>query len=142
MSIVKGLLSNVRAFLAWLVSCGLALIVIAMGAPLFQAFMVVTLGADKYSIRFWIQLYYVIFGMLWLGFFILMQHLMFSDSSREGLLLPRTLYVVGFELLVMAVLQFALMPYRVFDGLVLLLSVGSALAGAILIWIARRKPTL
>jgi hypothetical protein len=142
MSIIKRLLSNVRAFLAWLVSCGLALIIIAMGAPLLQAFLVVTVGVSQYSIRFWTQLYYVVFGMFWLGFFILMQHLMFSDSSREGLLLPRTLYVVGLELLVMAALQFVLMAYRTLDGLMLLLTVGSALAGAALIWVARRKPSL
>jgi hypothetical protein len=142
MSIVKRLLSNVRAFVAWLISCGLALIVIAIGAPLLQAFLVITLGVNQYSIRFWTQLYYVVLGMLWLGFFILMEHLMFSDSSREGLLLPRTLYVVGVELLVMAVLQFGLMAYRPFDGWVLFLTVGSALAGAALIWVARRKPPM
>jgi hypothetical protein len=142
MSIVKRLLSNVPAFLAWLVVCGLALIIIAIGAPLLQAFLVVTLGVNQYSIRFWTQLYYVILGMLWLGFFILIEHLMFSDSSREGLLLPRTLYVVGVELLIMALLQFVLMAYRVFDGWMLLLTVGGALAGAVLVWVARRKPTL
>ena len=76
---------------------------LAVGANLYQVFLRVTLQVNRWSNTLWVDLYYVIAGLFWLGFFIFMEHLMFSASSRAGLLVPRTLYVCGIEIIVIAI---------------------------------------
>jgi|GEM_PF-3215755 len=136
---LKRWLGNLWALLAWLLVCGLALVVIMVGAELFGKFAVVTLGATMWSIRFIVQVFYVIFGLLWLGFFMLMEHLLMGEEARAGLLLPRTLYAVGIELLVIGLMQLATLAYLPLSSVGIVLALIEVLAGAGLIWFARRK---
>ncbi len=132
---------NIAAVVAWLVVGALALLIIAIGASLFQMFIVVTLRVNHYAIQILIQTYYVVMGLLWLGFFILMDHILIDKAAKEGLLLSRTLYVLGIELLTIGVVQLALITYGTFNLLHVLLMGGELLSGAGLVYFFRRKKT-
>jgi hypothetical protein len=137
---LKRWLGNVWAFLAWALVCGLALIVLIQAASLYQVFIRVTLLVNRWSNTLWLNLYYMTAGLLWLGFVILMEHLLMGSESRAGLLLPRTLFCVGIELLVIGLLQMGLQAYLPLSWFGIGLALLEMLAGGGLIWAARRKP--
>ena len=132
--------TNIGSALAWLLVSLLALVLLAVAEGLYQMFLVTTMRVGRYSNTLWLDLFFVLAGLLWLGFVIFMEHVMFSASSHAGLLLSRTLFIVGFELIALALLQFGQNLYGVFswsDGLIEALEL---LAGCVLLWFARRKP--
>jgi hypothetical protein len=137
---LKRWLANLGSLLAWLVVCALGLVVIAVAANFFQVFLVMTMKVDRWSIRFWVQLYYILAGLIWLGLVIFVEHLLFSESSRDGLLLPRSAFIIGIELIAIGVFQFLFNLYGTFGWLEALLTLGELVAGAALIWYGRRKP--
>lgn len=132
--------ANIGALLAWLLVCVLALVVLAVGANLYQVFLRVTMNVNRWSNTLWVDLYYVIAGVLWMGFFIFMEHIMFSASSKAGLLLPRTLYVCGIEIIVIAILQLGLDAYGGVGWLEILVVAVELIVGGGMVWFARRKP--
>ena len=137
---LKRWLNNLWAVLAWGLVDILAFAVLIQAANLYQVVLRVTLLANRWSNTLWLDLYYVTAGLLWLGFVILMEHLLLDPESLDGLLLPRTLFAVGIELLVIGLLQMGLQAYLPFSWLGVGLALVELLAGAGLIWAARRKP--
>jgi hypothetical protein len=133
--------TNVVAVIAWLLVCTVALLIIAVGANLFSLFISMTLQVGRYAPQVLIQTYYVVMGMLWLGFFILMEHLLIDKAAQKGLLLPRTLFVIGIELLIIGLIGLALIFYMHIGLINDLLTAAELVAGAGLIYFFRRKKT-
>ncbi len=136
---LKRWLTNLGAVLALLLVGGLALLVVVVGFNLFYPFVTITLGATRWNITFITQTFYVIMGLLWFGFFLLMEHLLMGEEARAGLLLPRALYAVGAELIVIGLLQVGLQAYA-FNGASLAVALVEIVVGGGLVWAARRKP--
>jgi hypothetical protein len=128
--------------LAWLVVSALALLIIVVGGVWFELFAVLTMGATMWTIRFFVQSFYVVTGLLWLGFFILMEHLLMGPAAKAGLLLPRALFTIGIELLLLSAIQIGRVGYGNLksDWLSWSLIVIQALLGVGMIWFSRRKP--
>jgi hypothetical protein len=138
----KRWMGNLGAVLALIVVGALALMVLLQAATFYQVFLVKALLVDRWSITFWLDVFYMLSGLLWLGFFLVMEHLLLGQEAREGLLLPRALFAVGIELLLIGLLQAGLQAYQTFSWLGIGLTVLEVLVGCGLIWFARRKPRL
>jgi hypothetical protein len=104
------ILTGARVFAAWLVASAGALIILAVGRELYMAFMLATLQINRWSVQLVNIVYYTIAGMVWLGFFIFLDAY-FSQGASKGLLLKRSLRIVGLELLILFLLQLALFGY-------------------------------
>ena len=132
--------ANIGAVLALLLVSILALVILALAANLYQAFIQITLQVSRWANTLWVDLFYVLAGLLWLGFFIFMEHLLFSPSSRAGLLLPRTLYICGLEIITIALLQTGIAAYGPAFLSSLLLPALELPVGGAMVWFSRRKP--
>ncbi len=132
---------NIAAVLAWLVVGAVALLIIATGASLFQYFIIMTLRVNHYAIQILVQTYYVVMGLLFLGFFILMDHLLIDKARKEGILLSRTCYVLGIELLAVGLVHLGLISYGPIVALDFFLMSAELLSGAGLVYFFRRKHT-
>ena len=130
---------TIAAILAWLLVCGLALVVIMVGAIFYQLFIVLSLNATRWTIQFMVQVYYVLMGLLWLGLVIWMDHLLITIGNRTGQLLKRTLFGLGIEVAAIALIQIGTMLYRPIEFWQMATTAAEALLGAGLIYFSRRK---
>jgi hypothetical protein len=135
----KRWITNIAAVLAWLLVFALALVVIATLATLFQLFIKETIQVNKYSIQILLQTYYVIMGMLGLGFLILMEHLLITSGIRQGLVGVRTLFIVGIELVTLGGITLAMTFYRVPPMLEIALTTAELVVGTGMIVLSRRR---
>jgi hypothetical protein len=138
----KRWLGAIRSLLAWLLICGVALVVLAQASSLYQVFLVVTMHVTRYTNSLWLNIFYGLAGMLWLGLSILMEHMLMGPEAQAGLLLPRTLFALGIELLLIGLLQVGWLFYAPFGWVGLGLALLELLAGGVLMWVSRRKPRL
>ena len=132
--------ANIGAVLAWLLIAVLAMVVLMVGSSLYQVFLRVTLQVSRWSNTLWVDLYFVFSGLLWLGLVIFTEHLLFNPSARAGLLVPRALYICGFEIVLIALIQIGLNAYGTFGWFDILMIALELLVGGLMIWFARRKP--
>lgn len=147
---LKRLSRNLGAILAWLLVCGLALFIIIVGADFIQAFAINVLkDADwvyfnttqaNSTVKASVQFYYVMAGLLWLGFFILMEHMLITTGVPQKLVIRRTLFALGIEALILAVLHLGMFIMQPASLLSLGLAAGEGLLGGFLVFISRRKP--
>jgi hypothetical protein len=129
---------NIAAVLAWLLVVVLALVVLAVGATLYQLFAVFTLQITRWTSTITIQVYYVTVGLAWLGFFIWMENYLVTTAIGKGLLLKRTLFAIGLELAAIALIQIGTMAYRNIELWQVATTLAEALAAAGLIYLSRR----
>lgn len=128
---------------------GLALIVLMVGANFLQSLMA-TIFADSgwaktntieatFTVRSVMNLYYILCGILFLGFFVFMEHRLITTGVPQKMVLRRTAFVIGIELLLLAVFQLAMMAYMRVVALQVVLAVVEVLLGVGLIYFGRRK---
>ena len=130
---------------------GLALIVMMVGANFLQSFMATALKDSEwmhlntvqstYTVRSIMNFYYVLCGILFLGFFVLMEHRLITTGVPKKLVLRRTAFTLGIELLILALFQLAMMTYLRVVALQVGLAVIEVLLGVGLIYFGRRKMT-
>jgi hypothetical protein len=130
---------SIAAVLAWLLVVALAFLIVMVGFNLFQMLIVVTLRTNHYAIQVLEQTYYVIMGLLWLGLFILMEHVLIDKAAHQGMLLQQTLFVIGIEILIVGLLQFSLAFYTPAVLTQVLLTGTELVLGAGLVYFFRRK---
>lgn len=136
---LKRWLGNLGGLLALLLIAGLALLIIVVGAQFLYLFAQNPMGATRWSITLIMDTYYILLGMLWLGLFLLMDHLLLGEAARAGLMLPRALYAAGIEILILGLLHAALLAYRPLEPFSVGLALVELACGSLLIWISRRK---
>ena len=102
--------TTIRVLLIWLASFILAAVIIAMGHDVMLLFIVRTLGWDRYDTRFFHMLYYVLAGIAWLFFCILIYDF-FNRMAKKGRLLYAALRTLGIELAIIAAMQTILTMY-------------------------------
>jgi LPXTG-motif cell wall-anchored protein len=163
-SMVKGWANKIGAIAAWLLVCALASLIVIVGADFIQMFTINVLKDEAwtqintvqagYTITTTMNFYYVIVGVLWLGFFILMEHLLVTTGVPQKLVLRRAMFAFGIELLIVALLHLGLLliqPYIMPLGFTVVqiplatriaLVAGVALLGGGFIYFSRRKKNL
>ena len=140
---------NLGAVVALVVVSILSLIIFMVGANFLQAFLVtVYQGAEwtslqsvqaSFTVKSFMNFYYVLGGILFLGFFFLMENKLITTGVPKKLVLRRTAFALGIELLVLALIQIGMMLLmRVVQLQVALVAVEVLLGGG-LIAISRRK---
>lgn len=136
---LRTVFKNISVFVGWLVICALALLVLLQGRELYLLIMVNVLGAGKYAIRFWNDVYYILAGIGWLGYFIWVDHSL-NQAAGKGRLVAKVLFMLGVTLLVLALIQVGLMAYRHIGrgALQIALTGGEFLVGALMVFISRR----
>jgi len=130
--------TNLAAVVAWLLVMALGLVILAVGANLYQLFAVYTLQVTRYTSTITIQVYYVTVGLLWLGFLVWMEHFLVTTAPPKGLVWKRSLLVIGLEILVIALIQAGMMLYLPLDGWQIGLVLVEALLAGGLIFLSRR----
>jgi hypothetical protein len=130
---------SIAAVFAWLLVVALAFLIVMVGFNLFQMLIVVTLRTNHYAIQVLEQTYYVIMGLLWLGLFILMEHVLIDKAAHQGMLLQQTLFVIGIEILIVGLLQFSLAFYTPAVLTQVLITGTELVLGAGLVYFFRRK---
>jgi hypothetical protein len=143
---------NLGAVGALVVVSILSLIIFAVGANFLQAFLVtVYQGADwttlrsvqaSFTVRTFMNFYYVLGGILFLGFFFLMENRLITTGVPKKLVLRRTSFTLGIELLILALIQTGMMFFMTVITLQVVLVVVEVLLGVGLIYIARRKAAI
>jgi hypothetical protein len=142
-------LKYMGAVAALLLVNGLILVLIMVGANIIQSFSINVLkGADwtdqhaiqaNFTARTILNLYYVMSGILFLGFFFLMENRLVTTGIPQKSVLRRTFFTLGVELLILALMQLIMMTYMP----ILLLQVGltavEILLAIGLIYFASRK---
>jgi hypothetical protein len=140
---------NLGAVVALLLVCGLALVVFMVGANSLQSFLV-TIYKDAdfttlhpvqttFTVRTIMNFYYVISGILFLGFFVLMDYLLITVGVAKKLVLRRTLLSLGIELLILTLFHLAMMFIQPAAPVQIALTTVEALLGIGMILVSRRK---
>jgi hypothetical protein len=129
---------NLAAVLAWLGVIALALVDIAVGANLYEMFALVTLHVTRYTSTITVQIYYVAVGLLWLVFFVWMEHYLIGSGVREGLLWTRVTLILGCELAGIALIGIGSMIYRKIEVWQVMTTLVEVLLAAGLIYLSRR----
>ncbi len=142
---------QIGALAALLLVSGLILLLMAVGANLIQSLsMNILKEADwtnehtvqgTFTARTILNVYFLLSGVVFLGFFFLMENRLITTGIPQKSVLRRTFITLGVELLVLALMQLVMMMYTP----ILLLQVGLAvmeiLLGIGLIYLGRRKAT-
>jgi hypothetical protein len=131
--------NGVRFVVSWLIAGALALLILAVGRDPFMLFFRVTLGASHWADQFLNNVYFMVGGLLWLIFFLFVDHL-FNTATAAGRLLRPFLRVIGIEIGVLFTLQIIRMFYYpiVFD-LSFAVTLASGLLSAAMIYFGYRK---
>jgi hypothetical protein len=139
----------IGAWAAWLVVVALAMVILLVGGSFLQSFTVNILKDEawtklnsvqaSYTVTTIMNFYYLLTGILFLGFFILMENRLVSTGIRKKLVLRRTAFTLGIELLILAFFQLAMFTYLPSIPLQIGLAVLELLFGVGLIYLARRK---
>ncbi len=113
--------NTIGALVALLLVCALVLVLIMAGANFIQSFSITVLQdaewTNEHSVqanftaRTILNFYYILSGVVFLGFFFLMEHQLITTGIPKKLVLRRTFFTVGVELLILALLQVAMMTY-------------------------------
>ena len=137
------------AVVALVLVAGLALIVMMVGANFLQSLMATIFANSEwakmntvqstFTVRSVMNFYYVLCGILFLGFFVLMEHRLITTGVPKKLVLRRTTFVIGIELLILALFQLAMMTYLRVVALQVGLAVIEILLAVGLILFGRRK---
>lgn len=130
---------RIWAGLVWLVAVALALLILLLGGNFYQLFIFHTLHVDRWANTLWVNIYYFVTGMIWLGSIMFMQSFLFNKVNLSGLLLTRSLFIGGIEIMVIGMLHLGINAYAGFQPLNVLLSCGEVLIAGVMIWFARRK---
>ena len=112
---------TIGAVVALLLVSGLALVVMMVGANLIQTFSIIGLKAADWTDQHTVQaaftastimnFYYILCGILFLGFFFLMEYRLVTTGIPQKIVLRRTFFTLGVELLILALMQLAMMTY-------------------------------
>jgi hypothetical protein len=118
---LKRWLKTIGAMLALLLVNGLLLVLIMSGAKFIQLFSISRLKeadwSDQYSVQAAytastvLNVYYLISGIVILGFFFLMENRLITTGIPQKLVLRRTFFTLGIELLILAFIQVANMVF-------------------------------
>jgi hypothetical protein len=138
--------TGVRVFLMWLLGFALALVILALLHELLMVFIVNTLQWDRYVVRFMNLLYYIPAGGACIAYFIF-AYAYLERSAKKGLLSINSMRLLGYQLLLISLIQLGLIGYRFLpaSGLNFLLVFGEALAAVILLafsYMKRPRTTL
>jgi len=134
----KGWSAKIGASALWFLSGLLSIVILFVGGDLYQLFILVTLNVSRWSNTMWLNLYYYVAGVLWLGLIVFSQSILFNASALAGAWLKRGLFICGLELVGIACLHLGVAVYQPFQAFTLLLIVAEFLAGGWGIWYARR----
>ena len=139
----------IGAWAAWLAVVALSMVILLVGGSFLQSFTVNVLKDEawtkinsvqaSYTVTTIMNFYYLITGVLFLGFFILMENKLISTGIQKKLVLRRTSFTLGIELLILAFFQLAMFTYLPSIPLQVGLAVLELLFGVGLIYFARRK---
>ncbi len=140
---------HLGALVALLLVCGLILVLMMVGANFIESFSInVLTGADwtdqhtvqaTFTARSILNVYFLICGIVFLGFFFLMENRLITTGIPQKRVLRRTFFTLGIELLILALLQLAMMSYKPAFPLQVGLTVMEILLGIGLIYLGRRK---
>jgi hypothetical protein len=130
---------SIAAVFAWLVVVAFAFLIMVVGEPLYELFLQFTLKINHYAYQVLAQSYYIVMGLIWLGFFILMEHVLIDKAAHQGMLLQQTLFIVGIEILIVGLLQSCIAFYTHPAFLQILLTGMELVVGAGLIYFFRHK---
>jgi hypothetical protein len=135
--------TNLRVFLVWLFGFALALIIMALGHELFMVFIVNTLKGDHYMVRLMNIVYYMLAGLLCVGYYILV-HDFLSTSAKKGRLLKSSLLIIGIQILLICLIHLGLLAYGFYpiDSLWILIVMVEGLVGAVMLFFVLRKKKL
>ena len=143
---------NLGAVVALVVVSVLSVIIFIFGANFLQAFLVtIYQGAPwtsmqsvqaSFTVRSFMNFYYVVGGVVFLGFFFLMENKLITTGVPKKLVLRRTAFALGIELLVLALFQIGMMFLMTVVSLQVVLVAVEVLLGLGLIYIARRKAAI
>lgn len=152
MNMLKRWTQYIGASMALLLVCALILILIMAGANFIQSFSVTVLKDAEWTSEHTVQanftartilnFYYILSGVVFLGFFFLMEHQLITTGIPKKLVLRRTFFTVGVELLILALLQGAMMTYTQAVPLQIGLAAVEFLVSVGLIYLGRRKAPL
>jgi hypothetical protein len=141
--------NNLGALVALLLVVGLFLIIVMVGANFLQpllvlAFKDVAFAAQKsvqatYTVRTYMNFYYIICGILFLGFFFLMDYRLITTGVPRKLVLRRTSFALGVELVVLALIHLGTILILPAAQLQVVLTAVEILVGIGLIFLSRRK---
>jgi hypothetical protein len=137
------------AVLALVLVSGLALVIGAVGVNVLQSVSTLLVAqADwtktntvqaTFTVRSIMNFYYIVYGVIFLGFFFLMENRLVTTGVPQKLVMRRTCFTLGIELLILAFLQVAKMTYTPVFPLQLGLDAIEILLGIGLIYLGRRK---
>ena len=132
-------LNTVRVFLIWLLGLGLTFVILALFHELLMVFVVNTLHYEKYVVRFLNMLYYFPAGIVCIAYFVFLYSYL-DRSTKKGLLLKNSMRVIGYQLLLVPLIQLGLLGYRFlpFNVMNISLILGEILAAAVLITLSVR----
>lgn len=140
---------NIGAVMALLLVSGLLLVAMMVGAMLIQSSLVSILTDAEWTNQHTVQatftastimnIYYLVSGVIFLGFFFLMEYMLVTTGVPKKLVLRRTSITLGIELLILSLLQLAMLAYAPFSPLQVGLSSAEILLGICLIYLGRRK---
>ncbi len=141
--------NQIGALAALLLVSGLILLLIVVGANLIQSFSISVLKeadwANQHAVqaiftaRTILNIYFLLSGIVFLGFFFLMENRLVTTGIPQKSVLRRTFFTLGVELLVLAFMQLIMMTYTPFLLLHVGLTVIEILLGIGLIYFGRRK---
>jgi hypothetical protein len=154
-SVVKMLkrwLKTIGAVVSLLLVSGLILVLMMAGANLIKSFSInVMKEADwinehivqaTFTVTTILNFYYLISGIVFLGFFFLMEHRLITTGIPQKIVLRRTFFTVGVELLILALIQLAMMTYTPVLPFQVGLAVIEILLSIGLIYLGRRKASI
>ncbi len=140
---------NIGAVMALLLVTCLLLVVMMVGAMLVQASSISLLNEAEWTNQHTVQatftastimnIYYLVSGVIFLGFFFLMEYMLVTTGVPKKLVLRRTSLTLGIELLILSLLQLAMLVYKPFSPLEFGFSLVEILLGIWLIYLGRRK---
>lgn len=139
----------IGAVAALVLVSGLIAVLLIVGANLIQSFSINALRQAAwsnqrtvqatYTARTILNAYYVLAGIAFLGLFFLMENQLVTTGVPKKLVLRRTFFALGVELLILALMQLAMMAYVPALPLQIGLAVLEILLGVGLIYLGQRK---
>jgi len=131
-----------RSFAAWILSSVLISVLLVLGYDLWMSFFVFTLGAGKYQNNFLRISYYMIAGLAWLAFVLLIEAY-FERQRQRGYLLRGVLRVIGIQVLSIGLVVAVLLGYGLFGfkWSVIALAGTTILAGGTMCYFGYRQTT-
>jgi len=139
----------VGGVVALLLVSGVALLIGALAANFLQSLSTFLIAqADwvktntvqaTFTVRSIMNFYYIIYGILFLGFFLLMEYQLITVGIPKKRVLRRTMFILGIESLILAALQLGTLIYAPARPLQIGLTIVEVLLGVGLISFGRRK---